>query len=76
MGYLNEPEITQKSFDNEGYFRTGDIGEYSEEFGYRITGRIKVSHQEIVDKLSNSSKSLGCGHNSDMKVKVKMCNKN
>jgi acyl-CoA synthetase (AMP-forming)/AMP-acid ligase II len=33
MGYYNNPEQTAKSYDDEGWFYTGDIGSYSEE-GY------------------------------------------
>jgi len=40
-GYFKEPEITAKVFDKEGYFLTGDMGEYDNDGYLTITGRIK-----------------------------------
>ena len=40
-GYFNQPEITASVFDEEGYFKTGDIGEYDHEGFLTITGRVK-----------------------------------
>ncbi len=40
-GYYKEPELTASSFDEEGYFKTGDKGEYSSDGYLSITGRIK-----------------------------------
>ncbi len=39
-GYFKAPEITAEVFDN-GYFKTGDIGEYDHEGYLTITGRVK-----------------------------------
>lgn len=40
MGYINMPEKTVDTFDDEGFLRTGDIGEVRDGFTF-ITGRIK-----------------------------------
>lgn len=40
LGYYKMPEETKASFDEEGYLKTGDIGEYNHQYLY-ITGRIK-----------------------------------
>ena len=40
-GYFKEPEITASVFDEAGYFKTGDIGEYDHEGFLTITGRVK-----------------------------------
>jgi long-chain acyl-CoA synthetase len=40
-GYYKEPELTAKAFDEEGYLKTGDIGEYNKDGFLFITGRVK-----------------------------------
>lgn len=41
LGYYKEPEMTAASYTDDGFFRTGDRGEYSPEGLLRITGRVK-----------------------------------
>lgn len=41
VGYYKEPEMTDSVFDEENYFKTGDMGEYDEEGYLKITGRVK-----------------------------------
>ena len=42
LGYYNNPEATAEVFDEEGYFKTGDLAKVDKSSGhYIITGRIK-----------------------------------
>ena len=41
MGYFKDPEKTAESFTADGFFKTGDIGEYDSQGNLKITGRIK-----------------------------------
>lgn len=40
-GYWNRPEDTARTFTEDGWLKTGDIGEYNETGLLRIRGRIK-----------------------------------
>lgn len=40
-GYYKEPELTAEMFDDEGFLKTGDIGEYDHDGYLSITGRVK-----------------------------------
>jgi len=41
LGYFKAPDITASVFDDEGYLKTGDIGEYDHDGYLTITGRVK-----------------------------------
>ena len=41
IGYYKAPELTQESFSEDGFFRTGDRGERTPEGLLKITGRVK-----------------------------------
>ena len=65
MGYYNKPDATKEVFTEDGYFRTGDIGELSADNFLKITGRKKetfktsggkyVAPQVIENKMKESS---------------------
>lgn len=40
-GYYKEKEMTAEMFDEKGYLKTGDIGEYDQDGFLKITGRVK-----------------------------------
>ncbi len=42
-GYFKDPELTKAAFDENGYFRTGDLGFVDKEDNLHIIGRIKES---------------------------------
>ena len=51
-GYLNRPEETAEVLDDDGWFRTGDLGEFDDDGFLRITGRKK----EII--ITSSGKNV------------------
>ncbi|CQD23862.1 AMP-dependent synthetase and ligase [Mycobacterium lentiflavum] len=40
-GYLNEPDYDRQAWDDEGFFHSGDVGEFDDRGYLRIVGRIK-----------------------------------
>ncbi|WP_462253601.1 AMP-binding protein [Ekhidna sp.] len=65
VGYYKEPEKTAQVFTEDGYIKTGDIGEYDHDGYLSITGRIKdqfktdkgkyVTPSQIEMKLSKNT---------------------
>jgi long-chain acyl-CoA synthetase len=69
-GYYNLPEETMLAFDDQGYFKTGDMGHLDEDGFLFITGRIKemliisgenVFPREIEEVLTNHPDVLSAG---------------
>lgn len=74
LGYHNRKAATAASWDNEGWFKTGDLGSIDNDGFLTITGRKKelivssngkkIAPQDIEDKLKNSpyvSQVVLCG---------------
>ena len=40
-GYWNRPDATSEAFSGDGWFKTGDLGSYSSDGYYTITGRAR-----------------------------------
>ncbi len=64
-GYYKRPDLTEKVFDDEGYFYTGDLFEISGEGnnGYRFVGRVKdIINRGGIKISSEEVEGLIMGH--------------
>jgi long-chain acyl-CoA synthetase len=66
LGYHNKPEETRKVIDNEGWFHTGDQGQFDRLGNLIITGRIKelivTSYGKKVAPIPIEEKICSCGY--------------
>ena len=53
MGYYKMPELTAEVIDKDGWFHTGDLGEFSKYGSMRITGRLKNLFKTSLGKYIN-----------------------
>lgn len=66
-GYFKAPDITAEVFDEDGYFKTGDIGEYDHDGFMTITGRVKDQFKTDKGKyISPSPIELELSKNTDI----------
>jgi long-chain acyl-CoA synthetase len=66
-GYYKAPEITAAVFDEDGYLKTGDIGDYDEDGYLTITGRSKDQFKTDKGKyISPSPIELQISKNTDI----------
>lgn len=77
-GYLNNKEANEDSFNEEGYFKTGDLGYLDKEGNLYISGRIKnvivlkngknvfpEESQILIDKIPGVLESFVFGYNKE-----------
>lgn len=66
-GYFKNPEVTAEVFDEDGYFKTGDCGEYDQEGFLTIIGRVKDQFKTDKGKyISPSPIELEFSKNTDI----------
>ena len=66
-GYYKSPEATAAMFDDQGYLKTGDIGEYDHDGYLTITGRVKDQFKTDKGKyISPSNIELMLSKNTDI----------
>lgn len=67
LGYYKNPEETAKVFDEDGYLKTGDIGEYDHDGFLTITGRAKDQFKTDKGKyISPAPIELSISKNTDI----------
>ncbi len=67
LGYFRAPEITASVFDDDGYFKTGDCGEYDHDGFLTIIGRVKDQFKTDKGKyISPSPIELEVSKNTDI----------
>lgn len=63
-GYFGDPDASAKSLDSDGFFRTGDLGERTEDGGVRVIGRlsstVKLGLGEFVSVDRIEADLAGC----------------
>ena len=53
MGYYKQPELTAEVIDKDGWFHTGDLGQFNEYGSLKITGRLKNLFKTSLGKYIN-----------------------
>lgn len=53
MGYYKQPELTAEVIDKDGWFHTGDLGQFNEYGSLKITGRMKNLFKTSLGKYIN-----------------------
>jgi long-chain acyl-CoA synthetase len=67
LGYYKNPEVTAAVMDDEGFFKTGDIGEYDHDGFLTITGRVKDQFKTDKGKyISPAPIELSMSSNTDI----------
>jgi len=53
LGYYKDDELTKEVIDSDGFFHTGDLGEFTPEGLLRVTGRLKSLFKTAMGKYVN-----------------------
>ncbi|MCL2597120.1 MAG: long-chain fatty acid--CoA ligase [Paludibacter sp.] len=53
LGYFKDHELTNEVIDSDGFFHTGDLGEFTPEGLLRVTGRLKSLFKTAMGKYVN-----------------------
>jgi long-chain acyl-CoA synthetase len=66
-GYYKDPQLTAEAFDEQGYLKTGDMGEYDPDGFLFITGRVKDQFKTDKGKyVSPAPIEIELMHNTDI----------